>query len=102
MEDEADDAAIVINRMAAPPPGLPKNYEVEWQKVVKRQSPVDARVQVDGGVSTIASVHPYPSGKVPTNPSVLYTMVYAKTGTFKDKPMQAELRKWSGGLQVLE
>ncbi len=102
VEDEADDAAIVINRMAAPPPGLPKNYEVEWQKVVKRQSPVDARVQVDGGVSTIASVHPYPSGKVPTNPSVLYTMVYAKTGTFKDKSMQAELRKWSGGLQVLE
>lgn len=102
VEDAAGDAVVVINRLNAPPPGLPQNYAVEWQKIVRRQQPLDGKVQMEGGVSTIGTVHPYPQGKAPTDPSVLYTLVYAKTGAFKDRAMQAELKKWSSGLQILE
>lgn len=102
VEDMAGDAVVVINRLNAPPPGLPQNYGVEWQKIVKRQQPLDGRVQTDNGVSTIGTVYPYPQGKALTDPSVLYTLVYARTGAFKDRAMQAELKKWSSGLQVLE
>lgn len=102
VEDETDNAAVVITRMTAPPPGLPQNYAVEWQRIVKRQQPLDGKVQTEGGVSTIGTVFPYPQGKAPADPSVLYTMVYAKSGTAKDRAMQAALKKWSGGLQIFE
>ena len=103
VDDVAERNAIAIARRAAPEAGLPQSFMIDWQNLLARQHPFDGRMEELQGVTSIGTIHPFPAGKrQAAEPKVVYTLVRARQGQFKSKAMQAELKQWSRGLQVLE
>jgi hypothetical protein len=102
VENATGRTALMVTRRSAPAPTLPQNFMIDWQNLVTRQHPFDARPDQNQGVTSIGAVYPFPAAKSSKEPKVLYTIFRAKQGQFKEKALQAELKQFAKGLHINE
>lgn len=96
-EDKNTGTFFEVERNARPPKSLSDNYRADWENIVNRRIPYDAKVFVNGKRSFIGTVAT--KGQGLDKKSRVYTLVYGVDGTVGQ---ELAAQKLDGFLKVLK